>query len=76
MAKAVQLAALHGAQAVDRALGQAAASGRFADGDLASILARQASAAPGEASRAGESRTLAQGTSGRAARDGSQEEGR
>jgi hypothetical protein len=68
MTKAVQLAALHGAQAVDRALGQAAASGRFADGGLGSILARQALAAPGEPSRAGEDRSLAQGTGGRAAR--------
>src|SRR5512146_1886422 len=76
MAKAVQLAALHGAQAVDRALGQAAASGRFADGDLPSILAHQASAADGEASRAGEARTLAQGTGGWAARDGRKEAGR
>ena len=38
MATAVQLAALHGAAATDRALGQAAAAGRFADGDLAAIL--------------------------------------
>ncbi len=51
MAQAVQLAALHGAEAVDRALGQAAAAGRFADADLASILAHQAAAAPGEPSR-------------------------
>ena len=36
----------------------------------AAILAHQASAAPGEPSRAGESRTLAQGTGGWAARDG------
>jgi hypothetical protein len=76
MARAVQLAALHGAGPVDRALGQAAAAGRFADSDLASILAHQASAAPGEPSRAGESRTLAQGTGGWAARDGRQGEGR
>jgi hypothetical protein len=76
MAKAAQMAALHGTQAVDRALGQAAAAGRFADGDLAALLARQASAAPGETSRAGEARTLPQGTSGWAARDGRQEEGR
>jgi hypothetical protein len=75
MAQAVQLAALHGAQAVDRALGQAAAAGRFADGDLAAILAHQASAAPGGLSRAGEGRTLAQGTGGWAPRDG-KEEGR
>ena len=40
---------------VDRALGQAAAARRFADSDLSSVLAHQASAAPGEPSRAGES---------------------
>ena len=51
MAEAVQLAALHGAAAADRALGQAAAAGRFADGDLAAILAHQA--APPAASRPG-----------------------
>jgi hypothetical protein len=54
MAQATQLAALHGAAATDRALGQAAAAGRFADRDLASILAHQAAAADGEPSRAGE----------------------
>ena len=54
MAQAVQLAALHGAAVVDRALGQAAAAGRFADGDLAAILAHQAAAAPRQPSRAGE----------------------
>ncbi len=70
MARAVQLAALHGPQAVDRALGQAAAAGRFAGGDLAAILAHQACAAPGEPSRAGEDRTLAQGTGGWARHDG------
>jgi hypothetical protein len=64
MAQATQLAALHGAAATDRALGQAAAAGRFADRDLASILAHQAAAAGGEPSRAGEQHTLAQGTSG------------
>ena len=75
MARAVQMAALHGTGPVDRALGQAAAAGRFADGDLTAILAHQASAAPGEPSRAGEDRTLAQGTGGWAARDGRQEAG-
>jgi hypothetical protein len=75
MAKAVQVAALHGTQAVDRALGQAAAAGRFADDDLAAVLTHQALAAPGETSRAGEARTLAQGTGGWAARDGRQEAG-
>jgi hypothetical protein len=64
MAQAVQLAALHGTAGVDRALGQAAAAGRFADGDLAAILAHQASAAAGEPSRAGEQSSLAQGTAG------------
>jgi len=76
MAKAVQLAALHGTGPADQALGQAAAAGRFADGDLAAILAHQASAAPGEASRAGEARTLAQGTRAWAPRDDRKEEGR
>jgi hypothetical protein len=75
MAKAVQVAALHGTQAVDRALGQAAAAGRFAADDLVAVLTHQASAAPGETSRAGEARTLAQGTGGWAARDGRQEAG-
>ena len=75
MARAVQLAALHGAGPVGRALGRAAAAGRFADGDLAAVLAHQAAAAPGGTSQAGESRTLAQGTGGWAPRDGRQEEG-
>ena len=38
MARAVELAALVGVDAVDDALGLAAMAGRFADGDLASIL--------------------------------------
>ena len=44
MAEAVDLAKLHGADAVDEALRVAAAAGRFADGDLASILAHHRSA--------------------------------
>ena len=44
MAEAVTLAALHSAVVVDRALGRAAVTGRFGDGDLASIIAHQASA--------------------------------
>jgi len=75
MAEAAQLAVLHGAATVDRALGEAAAAGRFADRDLASILAHQAAAGRGEASRAGEQHTLAQGTGGWARRGG-QEAGR
>lgn len=41
MAGAVELAALLGADVVDRALGLAAIAGRFDDGDLASIIDRQ-----------------------------------
>jgi hypothetical protein len=72
MAGAVQLAALHGAAVTDRALGQAAAAGRFADGDLASILAHQASAAEGEPLAAGEQSSLAQGTAGWARHHGTE----
>ena len=52
MAEAVQLATLQDAAAVDRALGKAAAAGRFGEGDLAAILAYQARAAAGPAVRA------------------------
>ena len=72
MAQAVQLAVLHGAAGVDRALGQAAAAGRFADGDLAASLAHQASAASGEPSQAGEQSSLAQGTAGWARHGGTE----
>ena len=72
MAAAVQLAALHGAGAVDRALGRAAAAGRFADGDLAAIVAHQASAADGDPSRVGEQSSLAQGTAGWARHGGTE----
>jgi len=71
MARAVQLAALHGAAAVDLALGQAATAGRFAHGDLNAIISHQATAAaPGTARQAGEQATLAQGTSGWARHNG------
>src|SRR5512144_3072918 len=53
MAEAVELARLHEVAAVDRALGEAAAAGRFGDGDLAAILTHQASAAAGEPTRPG-----------------------
>lgn len=46
MAAAVELAALVGAEAVDAALGVAAAAGRFAEGDLAAIVAHRAAGAP------------------------------
>ena len=59
MADAVELAALHGSQRVDWALGHAATFGRFADGDTASILAAHPT---GEARRAGEGHSLQDGT--------------
>ena len=62
MARAVALAKLHGAAQVSWALGHAAVHGRFADGDLAAILAHRASAAPGSAHRAGETASLQAGT--------------
>ena len=45
MAAAVELAALIGDDAVDAALGVAAAAGRFAEGDLAAIVEHQATGA-------------------------------
>jgi hypothetical protein len=44
MAEAVDLAKLHGSHEVDQALERCAAYGRFADGDLARILAHQQTA--------------------------------
>ena len=67
MAEAVDLAALHDAAVVDRALGQAATAGRFAHGDLAAILTHQAGdpdRPAGQPARAGEHNSLAQGTAG------------
>ncbi|MGO9082969.1 MAG: IS21/IS408/IS1162 family transposase [Streptosporangiaceae bacterium] len=64
MAGAVQLARLHPAAVVDRALGEAASAGRFGEGDLAAILTHQARASGGPVSRASEDATLAQGTTG------------
>lgn len=58
MADAVQLASLHGPQRVDWALGHAATFGRFADGDLSSILAAQPA---GETRRADEHHSLQDG---------------
>ena len=62
MTQAVQLARLHPAVTVDRALGQAAAAGRFGESDLAAILTHQAQALAGPVTRASEDATLAQGT--------------
>lgn len=60
MAAAVDLARLHGRERVDWALGHAAIYGRFAEDDLASILA---ASAPGEARQAGDGHSLQGGTS-------------
>ena len=65
MADAVALAKISGTALVDTALGEAATYGRFATGDLASILA--ATGSHGPAHRADEGQSLAQGTSGWAA---------
>lgn len=62
MAEALSLAELHGAQAVDRALGAAATYGRFGDRDLAGILGHLSDAAPGEPRRASEDHSLQPGT--------------
>jgi hypothetical protein len=48
MAEAVDLAKLHGADEVNRALQTCAGAGRFADGDLASVLAHQRRTGGGE----------------------------
>lgn len=65
MAEAVALAKIAGATHVDQALGTAAVHGRFATGDLASIL--NAATARTTTHAAGESRSLTQGTGGWAA---------
>jgi hypothetical protein len=62
MADAVALAKLSGVETVDWALGHAAVFGRFADGDLASIIAHRAASAEGEASQASETHSLQPGT--------------
>jgi hypothetical protein len=63
LAEAVDLAKLHGPEAVDQALAAAAQAGRFADGDLQAILAHQAqgTVVPFPA-RASEARTLQRST--------------
>lgn len=53
--------------AVDWALGHAAVNSRFAEADLASILAHHARTVAGDRHQAGESRSLTQGTSAWAA---------
>jgi hypothetical protein len=62
MDDAVALAKLSGVEAVNWALGHAAVYGRFAEGDLASILAHRAATTDGEDHRAGEDHSLQAGT--------------
>lgn len=62
MAEAIALAKISGTAPVDEALGTAATYGRFATGDLASILAAAGSRTGTH--RADETTSLAQGTSG------------
>jgi transposase len=63
MAEAVALSKLFSAVQVDRALGTAAVTGRFAGKDLLSILDYQASHGTAEPTRAGEAHSLQPGTS-------------
>jgi hypothetical protein len=62
MTEALALARLFDASEVDWALGHAAVHGRFAEADLASILDHHATARTGSEHRAGEDRSLTQGT--------------
>jgi hypothetical protein len=62
MADAVARAKLSGAETVNWALGHAAVYGRFADGDVASIIAHRASTTAGDARRASEDHSLQSGT--------------
>lgn len=65
MADAVALAKLHGSTDVDRALGTAATVGRFAEGDLLSILHHQGEHDRAEPIHHGETHSLQSGTSAR-----------
>lgn len=67
MAEAVTLSKLYPPQAVDRALGTAAVTGRFAEKDLLSILDYQAGRDTTEPTRASETHSLQPGTSAWAA---------
>jgi hypothetical protein len=62
MARAVALAKIIGGERVDWALGHAAVMGRFADGDLESILDHRATAKAGGSLRASEDHSLQVGT--------------
>ena len=76
MARAVELASVVGADKVDAALGLAAIAGRFADGDLASIIDHLAAERETVAVvRVDEAHSVQPGTSGWA-RLGTREAGR
>nr|MBA3310263.1 IS21 family transposase [Nocardioidaceae bacterium] len=62
MADAVAVAKLSGVEAVNWALGHAAVYGRFAERDLASIIAHRAAAPDGATQRASEDHSLQAGT--------------
>jgi transposase len=62
MVDAVSLARLSGPAVVDWALGRAAVYGRFAEGDVASIIAHQAGAGDDDAHQASEAHSLQPGT--------------
>jgi formate-dependent nitrite reductase cytochrome c552 subunit len=62
LAEAVALAKLHGSEAVDEALAAAADAGRFADGDLAAILAHRGATVIAFPARASEERSLQRST--------------
>ena len=62
MAQAVSLARIIGPAPVETALGQAATSGRFAEGDLQSIVEHLATASVGDPTRASEDHSLQVGT--------------
>lgn len=62
LAEAVDLAKLHGSGQVDEALRAAADAGRFADGDLAAILAHQGGEVILFPTRAGEEQSLQRST--------------
>jgi len=64
MARAVATAKLVGTEQVDWALGHAAVNDRFAEADLASILAHHAAGEHGPIHRASEDHSLTQGTAG------------
>jgi transposase len=62
LAEAIDIAKLHGTAEVDDALATAARAGRFADGDLQSILAHQGGQVIEFPARAGEQRSLQRST--------------